>query len=102
MPMYLKLRAMRAALTFAVLCLGLVALRAEAQTLQTIRINDNRTAAGTLAGGTLTLALQTGTGTWRFDGDDKPGPAMQALGEVGGPLQIPAPAIRVPAGTEVK
>lgn len=27
---------------------------------------------------------------------------MQVLGEVGGPLQIPSPAIRVPAETEVK
>ncbi len=82
-----------------------VAVRtAEAQTgnLQNIRINDNRKAAGKLEGGTLTLALQTGTGTWRFDGDDKPGVAMQALGEAGGPLQIPSPAIRVPAGTEVR
>lgn len=82
----------------AALCVSGLAL---AQTAN-ISINDNRKAAGKLEGGTLTLALQTGTGTWRFDGDDKPGPQMQALGEVGGPLQIPSPAIRVPAGTEVK
>lgn len=69
---------------------------------QTIRINDNRKAAGKLEGGVLNLALETGTGKWHFDGDDKPGVAMQAFGETGGPLQIPSPAIRVPAGTEIR
>jgi len=75
---------------------------AEAADLPNIRISDNRHAAGKLDGRTLTLALETGTGIWRFDGDDKPGPAMQALGEVGGPLQIPSPMIRVAAGTEIR
>jgi FtsP/CotA-like multicopper oxidase with cupredoxin domain len=76
--------------------------RAEAADLADVQINDNRRAAGRLDGNTLTLALETGTGIWRFDGDDKPGVAMQALGEAGSALQIPSPMIRVPAGTEIR
>lgn len=67
-----------------------------------IRANNNRSAAGKLEGGVLTLAIETGVGTWRFDGDDQPGVPMQAFAEVGGPLQIPGPLVRVPAGTEIQ
>ena len=75
---------------------------AQAADLPEIQANDNRVAAGELADGVLNLSIRTGTGTWRFDGDGKPGVPMQAFAEGDGPLQIPGPAIRVPAGTEIR
>ena len=38
---------------------------------------------------------------WHPHGDDGPGAEAVAFAEVGKPLQIPAPLIRVPAGTDV-
>ncbi|HXI33927.1 MAG TPA: multicopper oxidase domain-containing protein, partial [Gemmatimonadales bacterium] len=66
-----------------------------------VHINDNRHAAGTLANGVLTLRLESRLAKWYPDGDEAPGAEVPALGEVGGRPEIPAPLIRVPAGTEV-
>src|SRR5687768_3526378 len=66
-----------------------------------IQTHDNERAAGTLSGKVLRLRLDTRTGAWHPNGDDGPAAEMAAFGEMGGPLQIPGPMIRVPAGTEV-
>jgi FtsP/CotA-like multicopper oxidase with cupredoxin domain len=64
-------------------------------------VNDNQTAAGRLEGNTLRLALRAGLGSWRPEGREGPALIVEALGEIGGALQVPSPLIRVPEGTEV-
>ena len=66
-----------------------------------IASNDNRTSAGTLKDGVLTIRLDARAGEWRPDGDSAPGITVLAFGEEGKPLQIPGPLIRVPQGTEI-
>ena len=64
--------------------------------------NDNREPAGQLEEGVLTLRLTAGEGMWHPHGFDRPGIRIGAFAEDGGPLEIPGPLIRVPAGTEVR
>ena len=66
-----------------------------------IALNDNRTAAGTLRDGVLTVRLEARTGEWHPDGDASPGIIVRAFAEEGKPSQIPGPLIRVPKGTEI-
>jgi FtsP/CotA-like multicopper oxidase with cupredoxin domain len=71
--------------------------------VEEIHPNDNRHAAGILAHGVLTVALETRPGSWRPDGEG--GRAIDGLGafaEVGQPLFTPGPLIRVPVGTAVR
>ncbi|HKF68866.1 MAG TPA: multicopper oxidase domain-containing protein, partial [Vicinamibacterales bacterium] len=70
--------------------------------IEHVSSNDNRTSAGTLANGVLTLHLEARTGRWFPDGDQQPGVGVNAFGAESGPLQTPGPLIRVPAGTEVR
>ena len=70
--------------------------------VETIAINDNRTAAGSLQGTTLTVRLETREGEWYPDADNDPGVKVLAFALEGGPLQIPGPLIRVTEGTEVR
>ena len=67
-----------------------------------IAINDNRSPAGTLRDGTLTVRLEARDGEWHPDRDSEPGVVVRAFGVEGGPLQIPGPLIRVKEGTEVR
>ena len=67
-----------------------------------ISINDNRTPAGTLNGGVLTIHLEARTGEWHPDGDADSSVIVNAFAVEGGPLQIPAPLIRVVEGTEIR
>ena len=67
-----------------------------------IAINDNRQAAGTMVGDALTIRLEARSGEWHPDGDANPGVIVNAFGVEGGPLQIPAPLIRVTEGTEIR
>lgn len=69
--------------------------------LPDIVTHDNRRPAGDLEGGVLMLALRAGDGVWRPEGQAGPALRVEALGEVGQPLSVPAPLIRVPAGTEI-
>jgi manganese oxidase len=69
--------------------------------LPAIVTHDNRRPAGDLEGGVLVLALRVGVGLWRPEGDGGPALRVEAFSEVGQPLSVPAPLIRVPAGTEV-
>jgi len=66
-----------------------------------VHFNDNRVAAGRLAHGTLTVALEVRLGTWHPLGDDKPGVPMFAFGVEGKALQDPGPLLRVREGTEI-
>ena len=61
--------------------------------------NDNRTAAGTLRNGVLTVHLEAREGLWFPDEDAGPSIALQMFAEVGKAPQNPGPLIRVPAGT---
>ena len=78
-----------------------VALPLAAQTLPPIATNDNRTPAGTLKGGVLSLQLEMRRGVWHPEKDDGEAIPVYAFAETGKPLQVPAPAIRVPEGTTV-
>jgi FtsP/CotA-like multicopper oxidase with cupredoxin domain len=71
-------------------------------TPERIAINDNKTGAGTQAGGTLTVRLEARAGEWRPDGDADPGINVLGFAIQGGPVQIPGPLIRVIEGTEVR
>ncbi len=77
-------------------------VRAQAGSVERIAINDNRAAAGTLEGTTLTLRLEAREGEWHPDADTDPGLRVRAFGLEGGPLQVPGPMIRVVEGTEVR
>jgi FtsP/CotA-like multicopper oxidase with cupredoxin domain len=63
--------------------------------------NDNRHPAGRLVNGTLTLALRASTGRWQPEGREGPTLEVEALGEIGRPLAIPAPLIRVAHDTAI-
>jgi FtsP/CotA-like multicopper oxidase with cupredoxin domain len=66
-----------------------------------IRTHDNERAAGTFANGVLRLELETRIGKWYPHDKGGPSADMVAFSELGRPLQIPGPLIRVPAGTDV-
>ena len=66
-----------------------------------IAVNDNRRPAGVMAGGVLTLNLRAAEGIWRPEGPRGPALDIQAFGEAGASLVIPAPLIRVVEGTEI-
>src|SRR5262249_17658161 len=67
-----------------------------------VAINDNRRAAGTLDGQTLTIHLRAAAGAWRPEGARGPALSIEAFGEENGPLQVPAPLIRIRQGTEIR
>jgi FtsP/CotA-like multicopper oxidase with cupredoxin domain len=64
--------------------------------------NDNRTAAGTLRDGVLTLSLEATLAMWHPDGDSLPGLQVEVFAEAGSRPSAPGPLIRVPAGTEIR
>jgi manganese oxidase len=67
-----------------------------------IAINDNRTAAGTISNGILTIRLDARLGMWHPDRDSDPGVVVKAFAVDGGPLQVPGPLIRVREGSEIR
>ncbi len=67
-----------------------------------IAANPNRTAAGRLAGGVLTVRLVARPGRWSPEEAEGAGLDVEAFGEAGGPLENPGPLIRVPEGTEIR
>ena len=64
--------------------------------------NDNRTPAGTLRDGVLTLTLEATLATWYPDGDSLPGLDVEAFAESGKQPTAPGPLVRVRAGTEIR
>ena len=66
------------------------------------RANDNRTPAGTLANGMLTVALELRPSVWMPNGDSGVAFPVPAFAEVGKPASIPGPLLRVASGTEIR
>ena len=78
-----------------------VALVAQVSAEQ-VTINDNRHAAGSLVGNTLTIRLEARLGEWRPDGDDGLAVKVKAFAVENGPLQVPGPLLRVHEGTQIR
>jgi FtsP/CotA-like multicopper oxidase with cupredoxin domain len=66
-----------------------------------VTANDNTRPAGRLDGARLTLDLRAAEGEWRPEGPQGPSLSIDAFGEEGGALSVPAPLIRVAEGTTV-
>ncbi len=66
-----------------------------------VQANDNRTSAGILRDGVLTVRLDAGEGEWHPDRDSAPGLRIRAFREEGKPLLVPGPLLRVPEGAEI-
>ncbi|HMA01705.1 MAG TPA: multicopper oxidase domain-containing protein, partial [Gemmatimonadaceae bacterium] len=64
--------------------------------------NDNRTPAGALANGVLTVSLELRSSLWMPNGDSGFALPIAAFAESGKPASIPGPLIRVPSGTEIR
>src|SRR5688572_7524688 len=75
--------------------------RGAAASSDEISTHDNRTPAGQLRDGVLTIELVAGGGNWYPEGDAGPPHDVYAFGEAGKPLSNPGPLLRVPAGTAV-
>jgi len=72
-----------------------------APALAVVRANDNRTPAGKLSEGVLTLNLVVGMARWYPESPVGMFVDVAALAEEGKEPQIPAPLIRVPTGTTI-
>ena len=72
-----------------------------ADRLPTIAANDNRSPAGELRDGVLTISLELGEGQWHPESEEGKALTVYAFGERGRSLQNPGPLIRVPQGTEI-
>ena len=79
-------------------CLAMVS----GSSLEQIRSNDNRTSAGRLSGGVLSVNLIAAPGVWFPEEKEGPGHEVYAFGERGRGLSNPGPLLRVPAGTEIR
>jgi manganese oxidase len=86
---------------WVVVCL-LAAALAHAAASDEIVANQNRTPAGILENGVLTVQLELRNGTWRPEAEDGPPVFVPAFAEVGKPAQIPGPLLRMPVGTTVR
>ena len=82
-------------------CCELSVLAQSSSELPVVQPNDNRHAAGVSGDNILTLKLRAAEGTWRPEGNSGPSLRIEAFGEEGQALQIPAPLIRVREGTSV-
>lgn len=77
------------------------AVSLDAGNLQPLAANDNRTPAGELRGNVLSLHLEIRKGVWHPEAEDGEAIPAYAFAEEGKPLQVPAPAIRVPQGATI-
>ena len=66
-----------------------------------IAANDNRSSAGALRSGVLTVRLEAREGEWHPDRESAPGITVRAFAEQGKRLSVPGPLIRVTEGTEI-
>ena len=69
--------------------------------VERVVVNDNRTSAGVLRDGVLTVRLEAREGEWHPDRESDPSIVVRAFAERGKRLSIPGPLIRVPEGTEI-
>ena len=67
-----------------------------------VQPNTNTVAAGTLRDGVLSLTLEAKPSLWYLDGPKQPAMTIEAFSEPGKPPLMPAPLLRVPAGTELR
>ena len=84
----------------SLIAVGLCAGAASAQ-LPVIAANDNRTPAGHIGAGVLTIHLEARQGLWHPEAETGVGIPVEAFAEAGHALQNPGPLIRVPQGTEI-
>lgn len=63
--------------------------------------NDNRTPAGTLTNGVLSLRLEARQVHWQPEGPDGITLTVPAFAEDGKPPAVPGPLVRVPSGTRI-
>jgi FtsP/CotA-like multicopper oxidase with cupredoxin domain len=68
---------------------------------EVVAANDNTRAAGQRALFEVKVRLRAAIGSWRPGGNDGPAVSVEAFGEDGGSLTVPAPLIRVTEGTIV-
>ena len=64
--------------------------------------NDNRSAAGSLSGNVLTVALDVVQSAWRPEGESDPEVPILAFTERGQAPRVPGPMLRVTQGTEIR
>lgn len=91
------------------LCLSAISSPATEQRLPNVSANDNRTPAGRLDSGVLTLRLEVREGKWHPHDDrdeenraEMPGVVdVYSFAEEGQALEMPGPLIRVPQGTKL-
>jgi manganese oxidase len=76
-------------------------VRCGADRLPTISANDNRSPAGALRNGILTISLELGEGQWHPESEEGEALTVYAIAERGRLLQNPGPLIRVPQGTHI-
>ena len=95
---------MRVALSLALPLTLLLSNGAEVrpQALPVAAPNDNRTPAGVLRDGMLTISLEATRTMWHPDGDSLPGMPIEAFAESGKQPSAPGPLMRVTAGTELQ
>src|SRR5262245_39503394 len=92
---------LRRALLAGIVFVSATAFPVAAQKLDSIAANDNRTPAGELRDGVLTLHLEMRKGNWHPEREDGETIPVYAFGETGKPLQVPGPTVRVPQGTTI-
>lgn len=63
--------------------------------------NDNRTPAGRFTDGVLRLELEARDATWYPEDSNAAALPIYAFAEVGQPVSVPGPMVRVPLGTEI-
>ncbi len=85
----------------AVVCLLSTLALAQVPAADEIVANQNRTPAGKLENGVLSVQLELHGGAWHPEADDGPQLFVPAFGEAGSPAQIPGPMLRMPEGTTV-
>lgn len=94
------LRALLRAILLTTICLAAGACFADAA-LTHIISNDNRTPAGQLKSGVLTLRLELRNGLWHPEAPDGKRVETYSFAEEGREGQIPGPLVRVPQGSEL-
>ena len=87
---------------FVVTVLAIGVRASEPSPAPTASVNDNRTPAGELKNGVLTLRLELVPSSWYPEQDGGKSFPVYAFAEKGKAPQIPGPMVRVPQGTEVR
>jgi FtsP/CotA-like multicopper oxidase with cupredoxin domain len=97
-----KLASCRLSCCLAVIHILAAIVSAQSLASDEILANQNRTPAGKLENGVLTVHLEIRNGTWHAEAEDGPPLYVQVFAEAGQPASIPGPLLRMPVGTTVK